>query len=95
MSDKAAIFCRVVPAELNRMDAQARVEMRSRTNWAMNELAKVVSGMKPPPAEYPEAPGDGSVVLFLRVPPEMKFACNTFAQSAGVPLSRWIRAVLV
>lgn len=76
------------------MDAQARVEMRTRNNMVVNELAKIVSGMKAGPTEFPDAPGDGSVVLFLRAPDELKDLCAAQAANAGVPMSRWIRAVL-
>jgi hypothetical protein len=89
------LFCRVLPSELKTMDSRARFAMRSRTNYALSELHKVVSGDKADPTSYPDAaPGDDSVVLFLRLPEELKHACAAKATLAGVPLSRWVRGVL-
>lgn len=90
-----AMFVRVLPSELRFMDNRAKFSMRSRTNYAINELHRVVTGQKPAPTVYPEAaPGADSVVLFLRAPEELKHACAAKAAEAGLPLSRWVRGVL-
>lgn len=95
MSENAALFCRVLPADLLFMDRLARLEMRSRNNHVAMALHRVVSGQKEAPSEFPEAvSASDSVVLFCRLPTELKHACAARAAAAGIPLSRWVRAVL-
>lgn len=95
MSDTTALFCRVLPADLTFMDRLAKLEMRSRNNHVAMALHRVVSGQKDAPATFPEAvSAEDSVVLFVRLPPELKHACAARAAAAGIPLSRWVRAVL-
>ena len=98
MSDKEvrALFLRVTPEEMQRLDMQAIQAMRSRANYVATKIAAVISGAHPEPTDFPEsAPASESLVLFVRVPASFKHEAEMRAKLAEVPLSRWIRGILL